>query len=90
MVFQSRNLQLLNEDKLFVPTRYGQIFVFWSKTQRIPYIENVSFFGDSVQAFLKTCVPESFVQKMHSAIIQLKLWYKRFQTVTPDSRKMSF
>ena len=49
MILQSSKLLLLYDFNRFIPTLYGQLFLFWSKLQRFPYMEGVSFFGNLVE-----------------------------------------
>ena len=44
MILQSSKLLLLYDFNRFIPALYGQPFLFWSKLQRFPYMEGVSFF----------------------------------------------
>ena len=45
MILQSSKLQLLYDINRFIPALYGKHLLFWSKLQRFPYMEGVSFFG---------------------------------------------
>ena len=49
MILQSSKLLLLYDFNHIIPALYGQPFLLWSKVQRFPYMEGVSFFGDLVQ-----------------------------------------
>ena len=44
MILQSSKLLLLYDFNRFIPALCGQTFLFWSKLQRFPYMESVSFF----------------------------------------------
>ena len=44
MILQSSKLLLLYDFNRFKPALYGQPFFFWSKLQRFPYMEGVSYF----------------------------------------------
>ena len=61
MIFQSSKLLLLYDFNRFIPTSYGQPFLYWSKLQRFPCMGGASSFRGLVQ-FERNFVFQSFVQ----------------------------
>ena len=55
MIFQSSKLLLFYGFNQFIPALFGQLFLFWSKLQRFPYMVGVSFPGDLVQVLTLFC-----------------------------------
>ena len=53
--FQISKWLLLYDFNRFIPTLFGNSFLFWSKTQRVLYIEDVSFSYNFVQEIKLLC-----------------------------------
>ena len=56
LIFQISKWLLLYDFNRFIPALYGQLVLFWSKLQRIPYMGGVSFYMDPVQHLTLFCL----------------------------------